>query len=89
MDAAELRERITKGFLREIESVEYPSTTMLNRVERDLKTRAELAAYTDVLVRKVEATNYPSTALLDRLDSLFERLERAERAEQAERAAAD
>jgi hypothetical protein len=82
MNASELRERITKNLLDEIEQVPYPSVTMLNRVEQTLGSREALADYAEVLVRKVEATRFPSISLLNRVDEMIARLERAEQQEQ-------
>jgi hypothetical protein len=82
MDAAQLHERITSSLLREIDEVDYPSVTMLNRVEAALTTRQDVAGYADVLVKKLEATRYPSIALLNRLDGMVARLNEVERREQ-------
>jgi hypothetical protein len=83
MNASELRQRITKSLVDEIEQVQYPSVSMLDRVEATLASREALADYAEVLVEKVEATRFPSVSLLDRLDGLLARLEQAERREQA------
>jgi hypothetical protein len=83
MSAAELRERVTRSILDEIEEVSCPSVTMLNRVEATLSTRDSLADYADTLVKKVEATRFPSSALLDRLDTVLSRLEQVEQRERS------
>jgi len=80
MEASALRNRITKRLLTEIEDVQYPSVTMLNRAEARLASPEALANYTEILVEKVEATRFSSAELLTRLDGLLARLERAERA---------
>ncbi|MFL5959064.1 MAG: hypothetical protein ACJ75G_02195 [Gaiellaceae bacterium] len=81
MTAAQLRERVTKTLLNEIEQVQYPSSSMLNRVEATLADHEALAEYAETLVEKFEATRFPSTDLLNRLDALFGRLELAEQQE--------
>ena len=82
MSAAEPRERITKSLVDEIKQLQYPSVTMLNRVEGTLSSRDALAAYAESLVEKIEATRFPSVSLLNRLDGLLDRLEQAEQQEQ-------
>jgi hypothetical protein len=89
MSATGLRERLTASLLREIDEVQYPSVTMLDRVEATLAGREELEDYAEVLVRKVEAVHYPSIAMLNRLDGLLDRLEQAERRERQEAAQND
>jgi hypothetical protein len=75
VDASALRERITNSLLREVTEPNYPSVTMLNRVEAALVTEEDLANYVEVLVEKVESTRYPSTEMLNRLDRLIGQLE--------------
>jgi hypothetical protein len=79
MDAAALRKRITHSLLDEINEVQFPSVTMMARVEATLASEDDLADYAEVLVKKVEATRYPSISLLNRLDGLLGQLEQAER----------
>lgn len=87
--ATELRKRITGSLLEDINEVQYPSVTMMNRVESTLSTREDLAEYADVLIKKVEASQYPSISMLNRLDGLLDNLEQLERREQAQAAAED
>src|SRR3954452_9953598 len=87
MSAAELRERITKSMLDEINQVQYPSVTMLDRAEATLASADALADYAEALVKKIEATRFPSIALLNRLDAVLVRLERVEQQERNRRAA--
>jgi hypothetical protein len=79
--AKEVRKRITQRLLDEIREVQYPSTTMLDRVEAALGPQ-ELSDYVEVLVEKVEATQFPSISLLDRLDGLLSQLEQQEQQQQ-------
>ena len=81
MTAAQLRKRLDDRFLDEIEELQFPSASMLNRVESTLRDRDALARYAEMLVDKVEATQFPSVSLLDRLDGVLARLEQYERAE--------
>lgn len=82
MDSASLRKRLTEGLLAEINEVQFPSITMMNRVESTLGTPDDLAEYAEVLVKKVEATRYPSISMLNRLDGLLDNLEQLERRQQ-------
>jgi hypothetical protein len=79
MDATALRKRIIHKLLEDIEEVQFPSPTMMDRVEPTLATPDDLADYAEVLVKKVEATRYPSISMLNRLDGLISQLEQAER----------
>jgi hypothetical protein len=89
MNAAALRKRLTQSLIDEINDVQFPSVTMMNRVEAALGTRDELADYAEALVRKVEATRYPSISLLNRVDGLLDRLEQFERVQQLQAAQGD
>ncbi len=80
MTAAQLRARLTRRFVDEIDELKYPSTSMLERVESRLDDPETLASYIESLVRKVEDTRFPSVSMLQRIDGLIARLERAERA---------
>ena len=88
MTATALRERITRRLLDEINEVQFPSVTMLDRVEQELTSADDLSAYVEVLMKKIEATRYPSISLLKRVDGLLEQLERLERQEASQRDAA-
>ena len=86
MNATALRQRVTQSLLREIEEVQFPSVTMMTRVESTLGSADDLADYAEVLVKKVESTRYPSISLLNRLDGLLNQLEQAEERQQEESA---
>lgn len=87
MNAAELRRRMTKNLLDEIEELQFPSSSMLDRVEQSLTGREALAGYAETLIEKLEATRFPSTDLLNRLDGVLDRLEQTEHLEREQRAA--
>ena len=74
MDGAELRRKIFKTLLEEVEDIDYPSTTMLNRVEQAMRTPDDLSDYAEILVKKVKDTRHPSPAILNRLDTIATRL---------------
>jgi hypothetical protein len=85
LDASALRERITHRLIEHVEESEYPSVTMLDRVEAALATPDDVADYAETLVKKVEATEHPSTEMLNRLDRLVAQLEVMERQERRRR----
>jgi hypothetical protein len=89
MDSAELRKRVTQTLLDDINDVQFPSVTMMNRVESTLATQDDLADYVEALVEKVEATRYPSISMLNRIDGLLDQLEQAEQREQLAAAQSD
>lgn len=89
MDAAGLRKRLTQNLLDEINDVQFPSVTMMNRVESTLATREDLADYIEVLVKKVEATRFPSISMLNRLDGLLDQLDQVEQQQELEAARSD
>ena len=89
MDAAGLRKRLTQNLLDEINDVQFPSVTMMNRVESTFATQEDLADYIEVLVKKVEATRFPSIPMLNRLDGLLDQLDQVEQQEQLEAAQSD
>jgi predicted transcriptional regulator len=89
MDAAELRQRLTQSLLDEINDVQFPSVTMMNRVESTLATQDDLADYIEVLVKKVEATRFPSISMLNRIDGLLDQLDQVEQRQQLEAARSD
>ena len=87
--AATLRKRVIDSLLADIEDVQFPSVTMMNRVEATLSTPDEVAEYAEVLVKKVEDTHYPSISMLNRLDGLLDNLELLERRQQLQQASND
>ena len=89
MNSTALRERLTKSLLNEIDGVQFPSVTMMDRAEAALASQDDLANYAEVLVKKIEATRYPSISMLNRVDGLLERLEQAEQRQQLERHSQD
>jgi hypothetical protein len=89
MDAAGLRKRLTESLLEDINDVQFPSVTMMDRVESSLATQKDLADYIEALVEKVEETRYPSISMLNRLDGLLGRLEQVEHREQLTAAQGD
>ena len=65
-----LQSRYFDLLLEKVEEANYPSHEMMNRVERTLADREQVANYVEVLLDKVEETRYPSLQMLDRIDNL-------------------
>jgi hypothetical protein len=82
MNSAELREQLTSSLLEGVQQTQYPSVTMLDRVEEALETPEQLADYAEVLVDKVSDSRYPGIPMLDRVNGVLMRLEQLERQEQ-------
>jgi hypothetical protein len=82
MNSAELREQLTNSLLEDVQQTQFPSITMLDRVEESLETREQLADYAEVLVEKVADSPYPGIPMLDRVNGVLMRLEQMERQEQ-------
>jgi hypothetical protein len=70
------------SLLAEIEEVQFPSITMMDRIESALATPDDVAEYAEVLVKKVEATRFPSISMLNRIDGLLDNLESMEQRQQ-------
>jgi len=64
------QDRIFEILMRQIRDVRYPSTEVMDRIERTLQTREQLEEYMGILFDRVEACQYPSKQLLDRLERL-------------------
>jgi hypothetical protein len=67
---ADAQTRIFEILMRQIRDVRYPSTEVMDRIERTLTTREQLEEYMGILFDRVEECQYPSKQLLDRLERL-------------------
>jgi hypothetical protein len=82
MEAVEARSRYHEMLREKVRDTMYPSAPMLDRVEREIRSREDAEAYVDVLFEKVDAENYPSIQIMDRLGYMIDLLERAARLEE-------
>jgi hypothetical protein len=64
-----VRTRTLDLLLEQVEADTYPSSTMLDIIER-LLTPEEVPEYAELLLAKVEADRYPSMSLVRRLVAL-------------------
>lgn len=71
----DLRGRLNHILLKRIHDSEYPSASLMDRVEQTLADRDQAILYAHVLFHKIARTRYPSLHLLDRLATLISRIE--------------
>ena len=64
---SEANDRYVEYVLSRIDSCEYPSGELMDRVEIALDSREHVDAYLDVLFEKVDSCEYPSRHILDRI----------------------
>jgi hypothetical protein len=75
MNGRSLQSRVADMLLEKIKAEDYPSITMMNRVETVVGQDPEqLSAYADVLLEKVENSRFPSIEMLNRLDRIATQL---------------
>ena len=65
----EVRSRTLRLLLDKVHADTYPSSTMLDMVER-LLAPDDVGDYAEVLMAKIDGENYPSYALVQRLMAL-------------------
>ena len=67
---ADNHERYIEVLMNQVRDVQYPSVEILDRIESNLSTPAQLEEYLQLLFERVESCQYPSKQLLDRLERL-------------------
>lgn len=70
-----LSDRLFELLFERVESCEYPSMELLDRIERTMYDRDQAIRYAHVLFDRIRTTRYPSLHLLDRLAALIWRIE--------------
>lgn len=73
MTYQDLHDRLNHILIENIHDCEYPSGTLMDRVEQALSDSEQAIEYAHVLFDKI--TRYPSLHLLDRLAALISRIE--------------
>jgi hypothetical protein len=58
-----------------VQSCEYPSMELMDRIERTMYDREQAIRYAHVLFDRIRLARYPSLHLLDRLAALIWRIE--------------
>lgn len=71
----DLRTRSMQVLLDQVASAQYPSVSMMNRVEEHVADRETAAEYVGLLLDALERDRYPSPTMLDRVLRLVEALE--------------
>ncbi len=72
METGQLRDRYVGLLIDRVEETRYPSSPMLDRAERALRTRDEAESYIGALLDIVEQDRYPSPSMLDRISRLLD-----------------
>lgn len=75
MSGPALRQRLLDSLIERVREENFPSVTMMNRIEESLRTREQIEEYGEVLLEKIEATRFPSISMLNRFDSLVAKLD--------------
>jgi hypothetical protein len=57
--------------MRRVRDDRFPSSQLLDRIERMLATPEQFVEYMQLLLEKVDDSRYPSGQLLDRVERLF------------------
>jgi hypothetical protein len=63
--------------MEDISRCRYPSTTMMDRVEKAIRDEESAARYVELLIDHIESDDYPSPMLLDRVSDLIDQLDEA------------
>jgi hypothetical protein len=74
----DLRNRSMQILLSQVSSGQYPSVSMLDRIEAAVNDRATANEYVNLLLDTLERDAYPSPTMLDRVLKLVEALERSQ-----------
>ncbi len=77
MPTSDLRQAYYNILLEQVRSFRYPSPTMMERLERDVRNRGEAEEYVGALLDLAADERYPSPQLLDRISSAVSILERS------------
>lgn len=67
---ATAQNRYFESLMKQVRESQYPSTEVMDRIERTLESREQLEEYMAILFERVERCEYPSKQLLDRLERL-------------------
>jgi hypothetical protein len=65
---------MVETLIKRVRQENFPSVTMMDRIEASLRTREQLEEWAEVLLEKLEGTRYPSIAMLNRFDATVARL---------------
>jgi hypothetical protein len=68
---------LIEQMLDKVREAKYPSSELMDRVERSLRSADEATDYLGVLIEKISADKYPSLGLIDRALSIANAIERA------------
>jgi hypothetical protein len=70
----QLRDRYVTMLMDRFKETDYPSTTMMDRLESVIRDRETAVAYVEALLEHMEGEQYPSPPMLTRVNKLIDRL---------------
>lgn len=82
MPETNVREQYVEMLWERLRNTEYPSPPMLDRLERNLRSREEGEEYLELLYTKIDQ-EYPSIQLMDRIERALRAVELAAAVEEA------
>jgi hypothetical protein len=65
------QEHVYEVLMERVRTDRYPSSNLLDRIEKLLYTPEQIVAYVDMLIEKIDEAWYPSNQLLDRVQKMF------------------
>ena len=74
MNGAALQQRLLDTLIGRVKEENFPSVTMMNRIEASLRTREQVEDYGEALLEKIEASRFPSISMLNRFDAVVAKL---------------
>jgi hypothetical protein len=77
MAVTDLRRAYLDLLMEQIHSCDFPSPTMLDRIEQAVGDRESAEDYVHSLIEQIGGCKYPSPTMLDRVLGLIDQLDRA------------
>ncbi len=83
MSVTQARAQLQNLLREQVDRTRYPSPPMLDRLERQLRSRADAEAYLALLLTKVDS-EYPSPPMLGRIERVVDAIDAMHAREQRE-----
>lgn len=77
MPTSDLRQAYLDMLMEQVRSCNYPSPTMMDRLERTIGDRQNAEEYVRALIERMEEERYPSPMMLERVAGLLNMLDAA------------
>ncbi len=84
MATTELRQAYFDILMEQVRSCQYPSPTMMDRLEEAIRDRRSAEEYVNTLLETIRNERFPGPQLLDRLAGLIDVLDALEAVESAD-----